>query len=97
MLSILLAAEQPLADPVAWLINLGVAGIWLIAFLTGKIRPGKEVESLEARLAVKDKIIEQKDTQIAALSAGLMDRALPILERTTLILERVLPLLNGKL
>jgi len=92
----MLAADQPLADPVAWLINLGVAGIWLTAFLTGKVRPGKEVESLEARLALKDKIIEAKDTQIASLSAGMMDRAVPVIERATQVMERLAPLINGK-
>jgi hypothetical protein len=92
----MIAADQPLADPVAWLINLGVAGVWLIAFITGKVRPGKEVESLEARLAVKDTIIAQKDAQIASLSAGMMERAIPVVERATQVMERLVPFLNGK-
>jgi hypothetical protein len=91
-----LAADQPLADPIAWLINLGVAGVWLIAFLTGKVRPGKEVESLEGRLAVKDKIIEQKDQQIAVLSASIMDQAVPAIVRATQVMERLAPFVNGK-
>ena len=92
----MLAADQPLTDPVSWLINLGVAGIWLICFLTGKVRPGKEVDSLESRLAVKDKIIEQKDAQIASLQAGILEQAVPAIVRATQVMERLAPLLNGK-
>lgn len=92
----MLAADQPLADPIGWLVNLGVAGIWLISFLTGKVRPGKEVESLEGRLAQKDKIIEAKDAQIASLQAGILEQAVPAIVRATQVMERLAPLLNGK-
>lgn len=92
----MLAADQPLADPVGWLINLGVAGIWLIMFITGKVRPGKEVDGLEARLALKDKIIEAKDVQIASLQAGILEQAVPAIVRSTQIMERLAPYLNGK-
>ena len=91
----ILAVDQPLSDPVGWLLNLGVAGVWLIAFLTGKVRPGKEVESLEGRLALKDKIIESKDAQIASLSASIMDQAVPTIVRATQVMERLAPLLDG--
>lgn len=90
-----LAAEQPLADPVGWLVNLGTAGVFLILFVTGRIRSGKDVESLEARLALKDKIIEAKDTQIASLMSGMLERAVPALERSTQVMERLAPFLDG--
>lgn len=92
----ILLTDQPLADPVGWLVNLGTAGVWLLLFITGRIRSGKEVENLEARLAQKDRLIEAKDAQIASLSAGMMDKAIPVVERATQVLERLAPILNGK-
>lgn len=92
----MLATDQPLSDPVSWLINLGTAGVMLILFITGKVRSGKESESLEGRLAVKDRIIEQKDAQIAALQAGILEQAVPAIIRATQVIERLAPLLNGK-
>lgn len=91
-----IAVDQPLSDPVGWLLNLGVAGIWLVAFITGKVRPGKEVESLEARLQDKDKVIASKDAQIASLSASIMQQAVPAIVRATQVMERLAPLLDGK-
>jgi hypothetical protein len=92
---IMLAADQ-LTGPVGWLFNLGVAGVWLIVLITGKQRSEKEVQSLEERLAIKDKIIEAKDAQIASLSAAAMEQAVPAIVRATQVMERLAPLLNGK-
>lgn len=94
---IVIAATEPLNDPITWLTNIGVAGIWLIMFIIGKVRTEKEVASLEVRLAMKDKIIEQKDGQISSLQAGLVEKAIPALVRSTQILEQLAPLIDRKL
>ena len=94
---VIVAAAEPVSDPIAWLVNIGVAGVWLTMFIVGKVRTEKEVQSLQERLVAKDKIIEQKDTQIATLQTGLVEKAIPALVRSTQIIEDLAPLLGRKL
>lgn len=82
MLLNVLAGTTPVSDPLAWLVNLGVAGIVIVLLVTGKLRTGKEVEHLLAELAAKDQLI-------AAFQQQLTGTTLPALARSTAVLEAI--------
>ena len=72
----------PTTDPLAWLINLGVAGIVIVLLVTGKLRTGKEVEHLLEEISAKDQVI-------TAFQQQLTGTTLPALERSTKVLEAI--------
>lgn len=75
-------ADNGVTDPLAWLVNLGVAGIVIVLLVTGKLRTGKEVEHLLAEIAAKDQVI-------AAFQQQLTGNTLPALARSTQVLEAI--------
>jgi hypothetical protein len=80
---LLIALEAaPVADPLAWLVNLGVAGIVIVLLVTGKLRTGKEVEHLLDEIAAKDQVI-------AAFQQQLTGTTLPALARQAQVLEAI--------
>lgn len=83
MLLLLVAWETTATDdPVAWLVNLGVAGIVIVLLVTGRLRTGKEVEHLLEEIAAKDQII-------SAFQAQLTGHTLPALARSAQVLEAI--------
>jgi len=78
----LVQAANATDDPLAWLINLGVAGIVIILFVTGKLRSEKEVLYLLEQ-------IEAKDQVISAFQAQLTGHALPALAQSAQALEQI--------
>jgi len=85
--SVLATATNP-NDVWSVLTGLGPVGAILVLFIWGKLRTEAEVKSLQARLDVKDTIIEHKDGQILALTQGYTDKAMPTLARAIAVLER---------
>lgn len=76
------ATDQLDIDPIAWLVNYGVAGIVILLFVTGQIRTKAEVRSLERQ-------IEAKDQAISAFQAQLSTNTLPALARSAEVLETI--------
>jgi len=70
------------ADPVAWLINYGVAGIVIALLVTGQLRTKSEVKGLESQIAAKDKVID-------AFQAQLTGHTLPALTQSARVLEAI--------
>lgn len=83
------AAGDTSSDPLSALIGLGPVGIIAVLLITGFLRTRGEVESLNKRIEVKDEIIARKDAQIAALTSGYVDKAMPTLTRLATLLERI--------
>lgn len=87
--AVIIASVEPANDPLTWLTNVGVAGIWLILFVAGRIRSEKEVKRLETELDKKDLIIQQKDEQLVKLQDSIIQQAIPALTRSTQALEHI--------
>lgn len=83
-----LAAADPAADPWSLLTGLGPVGAIVVLLIWGKLRTENEVKGLEARLDVYQRIVEQKDQQILALTNGYTEKAMPTLARAIAVLER---------
>jgi hypothetical protein len=83
VLLLLIALDTgPTTDPLAWLVNLGVAGIVIVLLVTGKLRTGKEVDHLLEEIAAKDQVI-------AAFQLQLTGTTLPALARSAQVLEAI--------
>lgn len=78
-----------LNDPFTYLTGLGFPGIIIALLLTGQLVPKGVIDRMSKDLDRKDEIIKAKDEQIAALQAGLVDKAIPALTRSTQVLERL--------
>lgn len=61
--------------------------IVVVLLLMGKLRTEAEVKRLEADIRNRDAVIATKDDQLSALQNGLIERAIPALTRSTLVLE----------
>jgi hypothetical protein len=83
------AGTGGISDPLTWLVNLGVAGIVIILLVTGQLRTKAEVEHLQRENERKDKLLDAKDGQIAAMQAVITDKTLPALSRSTQVLEAI--------
>lgn len=71
---LILAANEPgtvFSDPTFW-INLGVAGVFLFMFVTGKIHPQSTLDKIEARAAKDAADAKEREIQLR----GERDRAL---------------------
>lgn len=77
----------------------------LLGFFTDRLATGSRVRGLEAALAARDefyqKQLDVKDQQIERvresrdqLQAGMLDKAVPAIARSALILERLAPLVS---
>lgn len=77
-------------DPMAWLINLGVAGVVIILLVTGRLRTKSEVDNLTKENERKDVLIDSKDAQIAALQDAIINKTIPAIAESARVLE-VLP------
>lgn len=87
-LAIALDSATP-ADPLAWLVNYGVAGIFIALLATGQFRTkaelnakDKHIDHLQQELASKDKVIE-------AFQLQLTSHTLPALAQSTRVLEAI--------
>lgn len=69
-------------DPLAWLVNVGVAGIVIILFVTGQIRTKSEVLRLESELDRANKVID-------AIQQQLIGSTLPAMAKSTQVIENV--------
>ena len=69
-------------DPLAWLVNLGVAGVVIVLLVTGQLRTKAEVENLKEEIAAKDKVIE-------AFQLQLTGHTLPALAQSARVLEAI--------
>lgn len=75
-------ATDTSTDPVAWLVNYGVAGIVIVLLVTGQLRTKTEVTLLERQMAQKDRVIE-------AFQQQLTSHTLPALAESTRVLEAI--------
>lgn len=81
-------------DPTVLVSSAVTPAIVVLLLLLGKLRTEGEVKRLESESERKDGLIDQKDGQITTLQASLVDKAIPALVRSTLILESLSPLLR---
>lgn len=82
MLTAWILLETSAPDPIALLINYGVAGIVIVLFITGQIRTKSEVAGLEKQL-------KEKDDMIQAFTNQLSGNTLPALTRSAQVLEAI--------
>lgn len=66
----------------------------IVLLLFGKLRTEPEVKRLEADIDSLRAQVREKDAQINTLQTGIVDKAIPALARTTLVLETISPLLQ---
>lgn len=71
--------------------------IVIILLLMGKLRTEPEVKRIEKSLSEANATVAVKDKQLQDLQAGLVDKAIPALTRTTLVLETIAPMLQTEL
>lgn len=81
-------------DPYAIVTSLGPVGFFLILLITGKLRTENELKRVEESLAKSQADSARKDEQIAALQASIMEQAIPSLVRSTMVMEKLAPLLQ---
>lgn len=74
--------ETTVSDPLAWLVNLGVAGIVIVLLVTGQLRTKWEVNALDKRIADQDKVIKE-------FQDALIGQTLPALARSAQVLEAI--------
>jgi hypothetical protein len=92
-------AAEPSAtnDPLAWLINLGVAGIVIVLLITGQLRTKSEVDRLErVNVDQKDsyeKQLTDKDRQLADKERQLDKRDVLIEALREQLTNRTIPAL----
>jgi hypothetical protein len=89
-----LATAAP-ADPASspWIGNV-VTPVIILGLIIGRVLvTGRELRRAEEQLEASTAALARKDEQIAALQAGLIDRAIPALTRATDIIAAVSPLL----
>jgi hypothetical protein len=74
-------------DPTVQYINYGVLGITVVMFALGKFIPGVIYDRAEARhkaeLEVRDKMIADRDEEIARLNLYIADSVIPAIIRFT--------------
>lgn len=68
--------------------------IVIILLLLGKLRTEPEVKRLEQSNETMRQTILAKDNDMQQLQAGLVDKAIPALTRSTLILETLAPVIQ---
>lgn len=68
--------------------------IVIILLLLGKLRTEPEVKRLESENTSLRAQVHDKDAQMISLQSGLVDKAIPALTRSTLVLETLSPLLQ---
>lgn len=68
--------------------------IVIFLLLLGKLRTEPEVKRLERENDNLRELVHEKDTQMLALQSGLVDKAIPALTRSTLVLETISPMLQ---
>jgi len=66
----------------------------ILLLLTGKLRTENEVKNRDETIANLRQQIHDKDAQLGALQAGVVDKAIPALTRTALVLEKLSPMLT---
>lgn len=84
-------AQQTGFDPFtsSWL-NYGLLGALLLAIIVFKwVVPGWTLKAAEERIKTLERAVEERDTEIRRLRDLMEDRTIPLLERTTNIVERV--------
>lgn len=78
------------------LIGAGITpAIVIVLMLLGKLRTEPEVKRLESEVTQLRAQVREKDQQMLSLQGGLVDRAIPALTRSTLVLEALSPMLRG--
>jgi hypothetical protein len=65
--------------------------IVILLLLTGKLRTEGEVKNRDETIRILRQQNTDKDVQLTALQAGVVEKAIPALTRTALILERLTP------
>lgn len=88
MLLLIVLAATDSADPVAWLVNYGVAGIVILLLVTGQLRTKAEVAAIQK--IADDRLVDlrQKDEALGNLIAQL-SALLPQLARVGEIIEQM--------
>jgi hypothetical protein len=76
-------------DPYSVLASTGISGIVVVLLISGKLRTESEVKRLVSENERKDTVIKQKDEQIVSLQAGIVEQAIPVLTRSTSLLEKL--------
>jgi hypothetical protein len=76
-------------DPYNLLASTGITGTVIALLISGKLRTESEVKRLVSENERKDVVIKQKDEQIVSLQAGIVDQAIPVLTRSTSLLEKL--------
>ena len=82
------ALEATSADPVAWLVNYGVAGVVIALLVTGFLRTKAEVQGLQKQVAeIRDDLIAERAAN-AALVAQITQHTLPQMTHVADVLDR---------
>jgi len=83
------SAADPTTDPVAWLINYGVAGAVIVLLVTGQLRTKSEVTGLkEANDQLRADLLAERAGN-AALVNQISNHTLPQMNALADVLERV--------
>jgi len=76
-------------DPYTLIASTGIPGIVVVLLISGKLRTESEVKRLVSENERKDTVIRQKDEQIVSLQQGIVEQAIPVLTRSTSLLEKL--------
>jgi len=80
MALLILWATAESVDPIAFLVNYGVAGVVIGLLVTGQLRTKFEVRGLERQIEAKDQVISEFQAQLSTNTLPALARSAQILE-----------------
>lgn len=91
MLAVLLLAQETSApaDPVAWMVNYGVAGIVIALVVLGRLRTKSEVDGLKELIEQQGADLRAERAANTALVQQLTNHTLPQMTQMAEVLDRV--------